>query len=135
MRSCHVKNQDVCGYLRASRGHIHDRPVDYVYVTGNIPELATKPWEIGLHLAAEATTAVLLIAAGYGLLTKRTWSFWMFLFSMGMLVYTLIVSPGYFPQRGEIGFAVIFFALIILTKAFIVPAFMRPSAFTSDEST
>lgn len=99
------------------------------YLSGNIAELATKPWEIGLHLTAEITTALLLIIGGYGLLAKHTWGFRMFLFSMGMLAYTLIMSPGYLLQKGDIPFAVMFLVFIIITKAFLIWAFTSPAAF------
>jgi len=36
------------------------------YATEQIPELATDPYEIGYHLAAETPTALALITAGAG---------------------------------------------------------------------
>lgn len=35
------------------------------YVTGGIPEINTRPAEIGLHMIAETLTALLLIAGGW----------------------------------------------------------------------
>ena len=37
------------------------------YVTGGIPEINTRPAEIGLHMIAETLTALLLIAGGVGM--------------------------------------------------------------------
>ena len=62
--------------------------------TGNVPELQTEPIWIAFHLAGEFTTAALLIAGGCGLLTLRTWGYHVFLLALGMLLYTIIVSPG-----------------------------------------
>jgi hypothetical protein len=69
--------------------------------TGQVPELQTAPWEIVLHLAAEATTALLLILSGIGLLRRWAWARTLFFVAAGMLLYTVIVSPGYFAQRGQ----------------------------------
>lgn len=44
------------------------------YLNGQIPELKTKPIEIGLHLSAEFTTAVLLLFSGIGLLFGKGWA-------------------------------------------------------------
>jgi hypothetical protein len=92
---------------------------------GQVPELKTAPWEIALHLVAEAATALLLIAAGAGLLRKAAWAPSLYLVAGGMLLYTLIVSPGYFAQRGEwapvVMFAVLSVgALLAIRKVFAV---------------
>lgn len=69
--------------------------------TGQVPELQAEPLRIGFHLAAEGATAVLLIIAGVGLLRSRKWSRDLGLVAFGSLVYTSIVSPGYFAQLGQ----------------------------------
>jgi hypothetical protein len=43
------------------------------YVTGGIPEINTRPVEIGLHIIAETLTALLLIAGGMGLVKNKRW--------------------------------------------------------------
>ena len=89
------------------------------YITGNIPELNTRPMEIAMHLIAEFATAVLLIIGGYGLLKERYWGLNIYCISIGMLLYTLIMSPGYFLQKGELSFGIMFgtffFAAVLLT--------------------
>ncbi len=80
---------------------------------------------IALHLAAEAATALLLIVAGVGLLREVAWAPSLYLVAGGMLLYTLIVSPGYFAQRGEWApvamFAVLLVgALLAIRKVFAV---------------
>lgn len=85
------------------------------YISGQIPELKTKPIEIGMHLAAEFATAGLLIIGGLGLLGNRRWGLPFYLISNGMLAYTLISSPGYFIQNGLTSMVLVLAALFVLT--------------------
>lgn len=89
------------------------------YITDGIPEIKTKPIEFGLHLTAELITAVLLLVGGYGLLKNKKWGLNVYFISMGMLFYTLIMSPGYFLQNGEVAFLVMFIIFIILAAFFV----------------
>lgn len=90
------------------------------YFTGGIPEIKTKPLEFSMHLSAEILTAFLLICGGIGLLTNKKWSFKVYLISMGMLLYTIIMSPGYFLQRDEIPFVIMFSVFLIVSIIFIM---------------
>jgi len=45
--------------------------------------------------------------------------------AVGMLLYTLIQTPGYFAQRGELALIPMFAALLVLTVSFIVLSFRR----------
>ncbi|MFQ6061027.1 MAG: hypothetical protein ACE5KV_07030, partial [Thermoplasmata archaeon] len=44
-----------------------------LYATGQIPELEMEPFGIHMHIAAEITCAILLIAGACGLLKNRNW--------------------------------------------------------------
>jgi len=44
-------------------------------------------------------TALTLILGALGLLTDQPWQTMVFLVAMGMLLYTEIISPGYFAQK------------------------------------
>jgi len=68
-------------------------------LTGQIPEMKTAPLSIGAHLAAEFVTAGALIIAGAALLKKYKWAVKAYLVATGMLLYTLIASPGFFGQK------------------------------------
>ena len=94
-------------------------------VTGNVPELQTEPIRIAFHLAGEFTTAALLVVGGFGLLTLRKWGYHVFLLALGMLLYTIIVSPGYFAQSGQWVFVLMFAVLVALTVLFVVLALRR----------
>ncbi len=99
------------------------------YTTGEIPEIYSKPIEIGMHVAAEIVTAIALIVGGLGILINREWGFQIYLISMGMLMYTLIMSPGYFIQQGELAFAGMFAIFIIFAVSFIVLSFLKKDDF------
>ena len=92
------------------------------YLTGQIPELKTEPWRIAFHLAGEMLTAVCLIVGGAGLLSGQGWAPAVYLVATGMLLYTVIVSPGYFAQKGQFIWLVIFgmLAVLALFSAFLV---------------
>jgi hypothetical protein len=73
----------------------------FFLVTGNVPELQTEPWRIALHLAAEFTAALLLIVSGIATLKYAAWGKTALLVGLGMVIYSEIVSPGYFAQLGQ----------------------------------
>lgn len=46
--------------------------------------------------------------AGVALLREMPWGRWLYAIASGMLVYTAIVSPGYFAQEGQPAFLALF---------------------------
>ncbi len=80
----------------------------FFIVSGNVPEFEEKIWEIIYHLVAEFSTAILLIVAGLMTLRKHRLGRPMLLVSLGMLLYTVIMSAGYYAQRGTVAFVVMF---------------------------
>jgi hypothetical protein len=81
--------------------------------TGQVPELQTEPVRITFHLAAELITAIALIFSGYLLLKMTPLSKHLALIATGMLLYTTIVSPGYFAQSGDWPIVIMFGLLIV----------------------
>lgn len=79
-------------------------------VTGQVPEVETEPIRLAFHLAAEAMTAVALIVAASGVARRARWGRSVYLLATGMLAYTLVVSPGYYAQAGDVAFVVMFAA-------------------------
>ena len=73
--------------------------------------------EMAFHWVAESATAILLILAGAGLLAGAGWGLTLFLVAAGMLVYTLINSPGFFAQKGK-WWMVAFFGVLLVAAAF-----------------
>jgi hypothetical protein len=86
----------------------------YSLVTRQVPEWATKPAEILLHILAEGVTALLLIIGGLALLGQSLLGYPLTLLALGMLLYTLINSSGYFVQRRNWIPAAMFAILFVL---------------------
>lgn len=93
--------------------------------TDQVSELKTEPLRITYHLIAEFLTAALLLIAGFGLFTNQKWGFHIFLISLGMLLYTVIVSAGYYAEKGEIAMIGMFSIFQILTIIFIILSFYK----------
>lgn len=91
----------------------------FFILAGMVPEFETKPAEIILHIIAEVTTGIMLLLAGIMILKKSRMSRFIYPLSMGMLIYTLIVSPGYYLQAGEYPLVVMFALLLIFAIFFI----------------
>ncbi|MFQ5711016.1 MAG: hypothetical protein ACE5GD_04455 [Candidatus Geothermarchaeales archaeon] len=100
----------------------------YVY-TGQVPEFETEPWYITTHLVAEFLTAFALLIGGIGLYTERNWGFHVYLVSMGMLLYTVIVSPGHYADLGDTSMIIMFAILTILTLILISLSILRREEF------
>lgn len=79
---------------------------------GQVPEVQTAPIALAFHLAAEGITALLLIVSGTMLIRGRSRFAWLGFVANGMLIYTVIVSPGYFAQRGQWPLVVMFAVLL-----------------------
>ncbi len=79
---------------------------------GQVPEVRTAPIALGFHLAAEAITALLLVVSGTMLIRGRSQFAWLGFVANGMLMYTVIVSPGYFAQLGQWSLVAMFAVLL-----------------------
>jgi len=101
-----------------------------LYVTGSIPELNTEPIRIWMHLIAEMTTGIVLILGAYGLLRNKRWGYNTYLISMGMLIYTLIISPGYYAEKGNYLFVSIFIIMAFLAIILIIASLIKKQDFT-----
>ncbi len=99
------------------------------YFAGSIPEIETKPVELGFHITSEIITAIVLITGGIGLIKKKNWSFEIYLVAIGMLLYTLIMSPGYFAQKGDLAFVSMFILFIIATLILLSLSLREKSQF------
>jgi hypothetical protein len=88
--------------------------------TRSVPELKTEPVRIGFHLVGEFITAIGLIVGGVAILGQRAWGSPLFLVAVGMVVYSEMVSPGYFAQKGRWGFVGMFAVLLALAVVAII---------------
>jgi hypothetical protein len=94
-------------------------------VTDQLSEIKTEPIRITYHLIGEFLTAILLLIGGFGLFTSRKWGFHLFLISMGMLLYTVIVSAGYYAEKGDKAMLGMFTIFQLLTVIFIGLSFYK----------
>jgi hypothetical protein len=81
-------------------------------LAGSVPEFQSAPWEITFHLAAEFSTAIVLLTGGIALLRELAWARSVLLLGLGMVIYSEIVSPGYFAQLNQWAPAAMFAILI-----------------------
>jgi len=96
----------------------------FFIISGQVPELQTKPVEILLHIVDELLTALLLVLSGVLVLRRIQWGNFTLLIAFGMLFYTMIVSPGYYIQNGSPAF-VVMFALLLVLGLFAVVVHIR----------
>jgi hypothetical protein len=89
-------------------------------VRKQVPELETERARITFHLAGEFITALALLASGSGLLLDACWGLEAYLVAVGMLFYTIIVSPGYFAQKRQWPMVGLFAVLIVLAIVSLV---------------
>jgi hypothetical protein len=92
----------------------------FFLATGQVPELKSEPLRIRFHLAAEFATASALWVGGIALLTDQTWGGQFYTLAAGMLLYTVIVSPGYFAEKGQWAFVGMFAVLFVLALVSVV---------------
>jgi hypothetical protein len=81
-------------------------------VSSGVPEFETAPWAIGFHLAAEISTALALLTGGITSLRSKSWGKPVLLLGLGMVIYSEIVSPGYYAELGNWLFVVMFAILL-----------------------
>jgi hypothetical protein len=86
----------------------------FLLLTGKVSELKTEPVRITFHIVGEMVTALLLIIGGVGLWVHAGWGLFVYLIGGGMLLYTLIVSPGYYAQLRQWPFVIMFVILLLL---------------------
>jgi len=98
------------------------------FAARQIPELRSEPVRIWFHIAGEMVTAAALVISGIGLLAGVRWASELYLIAAGMLLYTVIVSPGYFAQKGRWIWVGIFGVLFALAVISVLTISVRPPA-------
>ena len=87
---------------------------------GSVDELESAPNEIVMHIGAETLTALALVASAAALIADVQHAMSLWFLGMGMLIYTLINSSGYYLQRGERPILMMFGALLLISLTLIV---------------
>jgi hypothetical protein len=99
--------------------------------TGQAPEVNSEPIRLAFHLVAEFATAAMLILSGIGLLRRTPWAGLLSAVALGMLLYTVIVSPGYFAQQGQWA-PVAMFAILLWLAVLCLVLLWRSSGHRSE---
>lgn len=95
-------------------------------MTGQVPELQTARLQITYHLTAEFLTAVTLLGTGIGVVYGHHWAGGGYLVALGMLLYTVINSAGYYAELGEFPMVGLFALLTITTLGCLWISLTRP---------
>ncbi len=98
----------------------------FLLFSGQVPDMETQFLALVFHWAAELVTALALIASGLALWKSKRWAAWGYPLAMGMLIYALINSPGFYVQRQEWGM-VAMFALVLPLAIIALVLYVRGS--------
>ncbi|MBY8979999.1 MAG: hypothetical protein KGD72_06395 [Candidatus Lokiarchaeota archaeon] len=91
-----------------------------LYLTKQIPELNSEPVAIGFHITAETTMGVLALLSGIFLLIGLSWAPYFFVLSMGLVIYAVINSAGYYGQRKQWTFVIMFGIILIASVSLVI---------------
>ena len=90
-----------------------------LYRTKQIPELETEPIAIAFHMTAEMTMGILSLLSGIFLLIGLSWAPYFFILAMGLVIYAIVNSAGYYGQKKQRSI-VIMFGIILITSVILV---------------
>jgi hypothetical protein len=86
----------------------------FLLASGQVPEVETEPVRLAFHLVGEFVTGLLLVVGGVLLVRGLRLGPQLTLVALGILLYTVIASPGYYGQLGECAMVGMFMALLVL---------------------
>ena len=95
-----------------------------LYRTKQIPELKTEPIAIKFHLTAEMTMGLLCLTSGIFLLLGVSWSPYLYITAMGLVIYAVINSAGYYGQNKQWLFVVMFIVILIVSTSLVILIFI-----------
>lgn len=100
-----------------------------LFATSQVPELETEPFSLTLHVLSELLLAGSLIICGIGYIKNTRWVPYVFMFSMGLLVYSVINAAGYYGESGDFAM-VIMFALLLTIAAVLTVLSLKEGYYT-----
>jgi len=72
------------------------------FATGKVMGITPSGGGMAYHIAAEFATATALIVSSAGLFAGKAWGRNFFYIGMGMLLYAVIGSPGFYTSGGNL---------------------------------
>lgn len=89
-------------------------------LTKQVPELKSEPVAIKFHIAAEIIMGILSLISGIFLLVGFSWAPNFFILAMGLIIYAVINSSGYYGQRKQWLFVILFGVILIATVCLVI---------------
>ncbi|MFX1464468.1 MAG: hypothetical protein ACFFBF_15710 [Promethearchaeota archaeon] len=88
--------------------------------TNQVPELKTEPVAIKLHITAEMIMGILSLLSGIFLLIGLSWAPYFFILAMGLIIYAVINSAGYYGQRKQWLFVIMFGVILVASVSLTI---------------
>ena len=85
-----------------------------------VPELKSEPVAIKYHITAEIIMGILSLISGIFLLIGLSWAPYFFILAMGLVVYAVINSSGYYGQRKQWLFVIMFGIILIISTILVI---------------
>ena len=93
--------------------------------TKQVPEMKTEPIAIGFHMVVEIIMGILSLISGILLLLNLVWAPHLFILSMGLVIYAVINSSGYYGQKKQWSFVGMFGAILTTSIVLIILNIVR----------
>ena len=91
-----------------------------LYLTKQVPELKTEPVAITFHMIAEMIMGILSLLSGIFLLIGFSWAPYFFILAMGLVIYAVINSAGYYGQRKQWTIVIMFGIILIASVSLVI---------------
>ena len=91
-----------------------------LYLTNQIPELKTEPVAIKFHITAEMIMGILSLLSGIFLLVGLSWAPYFFILAMGLVIYAVINSAGYYGQKKQWLFLIMFGVILVDSVVLVI---------------
>ena len=89
-------------------------------LTKQVPELKTEPVAIAFHITAEIIMGILSLVSGIFLLIGLSWAPYFFILAMGLVIYAVINAAGYYGQRKQWSFVIMFGIILIASVSLAI---------------
>ncbi len=91
-----------------------------LYLTKQIPELETDPIAIAFHITAETIMGILSLLSGIFLLIGFSWAPYFFILAIGLVIYAVINSAGYYGQKKQWSIVIMFGVILIASVSLVI---------------
>ncbi|MFX0144209.1 MAG: hypothetical protein ACFE9C_09035 [Candidatus Hodarchaeota archaeon] len=89
-------------------------------LTKQVPELQSEPVAIKFHITAEMIMGILSLVSGIFLLIGFHWGTYFFILAMGLVIYAVINAAGYYGQKKQWSFVIMFGIILIASVSLVL---------------